>query len=98
MSKMSNPNDPTDKLKWFYEHCSSHHFLLETDTPMLDVAVAIMNHIEKLNILFVSNKVKADLVRCVANDTKIQLFEAHLYVHNEPIAIMLLDVLGFRGN
>jgi hypothetical protein len=54
MSKMSNPNDPADKLKWFYEHCSSHHFLLDTDTPMLDVAVAIMHHIENLNILFIS--------------------------------------------
>ena len=91
---MSNPNDPADKLKRFYEHCSSHHFLLDTDTPMLDVAVAIMHHIENLNILFVSNKVKADLVRCVASVTKIQLFEAHLYVYIEPILIMLLDVMA----
>jgi hypothetical protein len=68
---MSNPNDPADKLKWFYEHCASHHYLLDTDMPMLDVAVAIMHHIEKLNILFGSKKVKADLVRCVANVTKI---------------------------
>ncbi len=91
---MSNPNDPADKLKRFYEHCSSHHFILDTDTPMLDVAVAIMHHIENLNILFVSNKVKADLVRCVASVTKIQLFEAHLYVYIEPILIMLLDVMA----
>jgi hypothetical protein len=61
---------------------------------MLDVAVAIMHHIEKLNILFVSNKVKADLVRCVVNVTKIQLFEAHLYVYIELIPIMLLDVMA----
>ena len=90
---MANPNDPTDNVKWFYEHCSSHHYLLETATPMLDVAVAIMHHIEKLNILFVSNKVKADLVRCVANVTKIQLFEAHLYVYIESIAFMLFEVM-----
>ncbi len=91
---MSKPNDPADEFKWFYEHCASHHYLLETDMPMLDVAVAIMHHIEKLNNLFVSNKVKANLVRCVANVTKIQLFEAHLYMYIEPIAIMLLDVMA----
>jgi hypothetical protein len=39
MSKMANPNDPAD---WFYKHCSSHHYSLETAMPMLDVAVFIM--------------------------------------------------------
>ena len=91
---MSNPNDPAEPLKWFYEHCASHHYLLDTKTPMLDVAVAIMDHIHQLNILFVSNKVKADLVRCVANVTNIQLFEGHLYVYIEGISYMLLDLMA----
>jgi hypothetical protein len=45
MSKMSDPIDPAYHLKWFYEHCAAHHYLLDTDTPMLDVALAIMHHI-----------------------------------------------------
>lgn len=91
---MSDPIDPAYHLKWFYEHCAAHHYLLDTATPMLDVAVAIMHHIHQLNVLFVSNKVKADLVRCVANVTKIQLFEGRLYVYIEGIAIMLLDLMA----
>ena len=63
MSKMANPNDPADNLKWFYEHCSSRHYFLETTMPMLDVAVFIMDHNKTLDILLVSNQVKADLVR-----------------------------------
>ena len=91
---MSDPIDPAYPLKWFYEHCAAHHYLLDTDTPMLDVALAIMHHVHQLNVLFVSNKVKADLVRCVANVTNIQLFEGHLYVYIEGIAIMLLDLMA----
>jgi hypothetical protein len=52
---MSDPIDPAYHLKWFYEHCAPHHYLLDIATPMLDVAVAIMHHIHQLNILFVSN-------------------------------------------
>ena len=62
---MANPNDPADNLQWFYEHCSSHHYLLETAMPMLDVADFIMDHIKTLDILFVSNHVKADLVQLI---------------------------------
>ena len=51
---MSDPIDPAYHLKWFYEHCAAHHYLLDIATPMLDVAVAIMHHIHQLNI-FVSN-------------------------------------------
>ena len=91
---MSNPNDPAEPLKWFYEHCASHHYLLDTKTSMLDVAVTIMDHIHQLNILFVSNKVKADLVRCLANVTNIQMFEGHLYVYIEGIAVMLLELMA----
>ena len=91
---MSDPNDPAYHLKWFYEHCAAHHYLLDTNTPMLDIAVAIMHHIHQLNVLFVSNKVKADLVRCVANVTSIELFEGHLYVYIEGIALMLLDLMA----
>jgi len=65
MSKMANPNDPADNLKLFYEHCSSHHYFLETTMPMLDVAVFIMDHNKTLDILLVSNQVKADLVRSI---------------------------------
>jgi hypothetical protein len=52
---MSDPIDLAYHLKWFYEHCAAHHYLLDTATPMLDVAVAIMHHIHQLNVLFVSN-------------------------------------------
>ena len=83
---MANPNDPADNLKWFYEHCSSHHYLLETAMPMLDVAVLIMDHIKILDILFVSNQVKANLVR--------QCSEKHLLVYVESITRMLLDVMA----
>jgi hypothetical protein len=94
MSKMANPNDPADNLKWFYEHCSSHHYLLETAMPMLDVAVFIMDHIKILDILFVSNQVKANLVRSIANFTKTQCSEKHLLVYVESITLMLLDVMA----
>ena len=84
MSKMANPNDQADNLKWFYEHCSSHHYLLETAMPMLDVEVFILHHIKKLDILFVSNdQVKANLVRSIANFTKTQCSEKHLFVYVE---------------
>jgi hypothetical protein len=72
---MANPNDPAENLKWFYEHCASHHYLLETAMPMLDVAVFILHHIKKLDILFVSNQVKADLARSIVNFTKTQCSE-----------------------
>ena len=52
---MSDPIDRAYHLKWFYEHCAPHHYLLDIATPMLDVPVAIMHHIHQLNILFVSN-------------------------------------------
>jgi hypothetical protein len=94
MSKIANPNDPVDNLKWFYKHCSSHHYLLETAMPMLDIAVFIMNHIITLDILFVSNQVKADLVRSIANFTKTQCIEKHLLVYVESIILMLLDVIA----
>jgi hypothetical protein len=94
MSKITNPNDPVDNLKWFYKHCSSHHYLLETAMPMLDIAVFIMNHIITLDILFVSNQVKADLVRSIANFTKTQCIEKHLLVYVESIILMLLDVIA----
>ena len=48
---MANPNDPADNLKWFYEHCTSHHYLLETAMPMLDVAVFILHYIKKIGYL-----------------------------------------------
>ncbi len=91
--KMDTPKDPADNLNWFYEHCSSHHYLLETAMPMLDVAVFIIRHIKRLDISFVSNKVKADLVRLISDYTKAQGSKAHLYVYIEPIAIMLLAVM-----
>ena len=91
---MPDSQDPAFNLKWFYEHCAAHHHLLDTNTPMLDVAVAIMHHIHQLNVMFVSNKVKADLVRCVANVTQVQLFEGHLYTYVEGISIMLLDLMA----
>jgi len=94
MSKMANPNDPADNLKWFYKHCSSHHYLLETATPMLDVAVFIMHHIKTLDILFVSNQVKANLARSIVNFTKTECSEKHLLVYVESITLMLLDVMA----
>ena len=68
--------------------------LIGYKNAQLDVAVAIMDHIHQLNILFVSNKVKADLVRCVSNVTKIHLIEGHLYVYIEGITLMLLDLMA----
>jgi len=94
MSKMANPNDPADNLKWFYEHCSSHHCLLETATPMLDVAVFIMHHIKSLDILFVSNQVKANLARSIVTFTKTQCSEKHLLVYVKSTTLMLLDVMA----
>ena len=91
---MANPNDPAENLKWFYEHCASHHYLLETAMPMLDVAVFIMHHIKSLDILFVSNQVKADLARSIANFTKTQCSEKHLLVYVESITLMLLDLMA----
>ncbi len=91
---MANPNDQTENLKWFYEHCSSHHYLLETAMPMLDVAVFIMHHIKTLDILFVSNQVKACLARSIANFTKTQCSEKHLLVYVESITRMLLDLMA----
>ena len=91
---MANPNDPADNLKWFYEHCASHHYLLETAMPMLDVAVFILHYIKNLDILFVSNQVKADLARSIANFTKTQCSEKHLLVYVESITLMLLDLMG----
>ncbi len=91
---MANPNDPADNLKWFYEHCSSHHYLLETAMPMLDVAVFIMHHMKTLEILCVSNQVKADLARSIADFTKTQCSEKHLLVYVESIILMLLDLVA----
>jgi hypothetical protein len=56
---------------------------------LLDVAVFIMHHIKKLEIFFVSNQVKADLARSIANFTKTQCSEKHL-VYVESITLMLL--------
>ena len=60
MSKMATS---TDNLKWFHQHWSSHYHLLETALPMFDVAVFIMQHIERLSISYVSNKVRVDFLR-----------------------------------
>jgi len=94
MSTMANPNDPAENLKWFYEHCASHHYLLETAMPMLDVAVFILHYIKNLDILFVSNQVKADLARSIVNFTKTQCSEKHLLVYVESITLMLLDLMA----
>ena len=91
---MANPNDPAENLKWFYEHCASHHYLLETAMPMLDVAVFILHYIKNLDILFVSNQVKADLARSIVNFTKTQCSEKHLLVYVESITLMLLDLMA----
>jgi len=61
---------------------------------MLDVAVFIMDHIKTLDILFVSNQVKANLARSIVNFTKTQCSEKHLLVYVESITLMLLDVMA----
>ncbi len=53
--------DSEDNLNWFLQLCTKFHYLLETDVPMYDVALMIMKHFIRLNILFVSNKVIDDL-------------------------------------
>jgi len=61
---------------------------------MLDVAVFIMHRIKKLEILFVSNQVKADLARSIANFTKTQCSEKHLLVYAKSITFMLIDLMA----
>jgi len=61
---------------------------------MLDVAVFIMHHIKTLEILFVSNQVKADLARSIANFTKTQCSEKHLLVYVESFTLILLDLMA----
>ena len=80
---MATPTDPTDNLKLFYNHCSSHHYLLETSLPMLDVAVFIIRHINRLDISFVSNKVKAKFSRLVSTYTKSKCSYKHMYIYIE---------------
>ena len=95
MSKMASFKD---NLKWFHDHCSSQHHLLETALPMLDVAVFIMQHIDRLSIsFFVSNKVRADFMRIVSAYTKSKGTTLAIYI--EPIAsrlLVLIDDENFR--
>ena len=77
---------PTDNLKWF---------LLETALPMLDIAIFIMHHIERLDISNVSNKVRVDLLRIMSAHTKSKCKYLALYI--EPIAIFLM-VLMYNEN
>ncbi len=89
----------TDNLKWFNKHCSSHYHLLETALPMFDVAVFIMQHIERLSISYVSNKVRVDFLRIILiyAKSKDKLFLLALYI--EPIAsrlMLLMDDEAFH--
>jgi hypothetical protein len=58
---------------------------------MLDVAVFSMQHIDRLNISFVSNKVRADLVRIVFAYTKSKCTTLAIYIN--PIASHLLVLI-----
>ncbi len=84
-------SDSLDNLNWFYQHYTGVCYLLETDVPMYDVANFIMEYIIRLEILFVSNKVKADLMMDISvfNKSKSKLIA--LYV--EPIAILLMQLI-----
>ena len=58
---------------------------------MLDVAVFSMQHIDRLSISFVSNKVRADLVRIVFAYTKSKCTTLAIYIN--PIASRLLVLI-----
>ncbi len=81
-----------DNLNWFLQLCTKIHYLLKTDVPMYDVALMIMKHIIRLNILFVSDKVIDDLQRTISAFTKSK--SKHLMLYIEPIANRLMQLNG----
>ena len=84
-------SDYLSNLEWFYHHCTQFHYILETDVPIYDVAKFIMEYIIQLDILFVSNKVKADFLHVIRDYTKSSAEKLALYV--EPTAILLMQLI-----
>ncbi len=82
-------SDYLSNLEWFYHHCTQFHYILETNVPIYDVAKFIMEYIIKLDTLFVSNKVKADLFLESTPNPKSSAEKLHMYV--ELIAILLMQ-------
>ena len=79
-------SDYLDNLHWFYQHCFDFHYLLETDVPMYDVSIFIMEYIIRLEILFV-----ADLIMAIQVFTKSK--SRRLAICVEPIAILLMQLI-----
>jgi hypothetical protein len=72
-----------DNLKWFHQHCSSNYYLMESAVPMIDIAIFTINHIKRLFITLVANKVKSDLFKIATDYSKAKGNLAAMFI--EPI-------------
>ena len=79
-------------LEWFFHHCVQNHNILDTQLYVYDVAKFIMEYIIKLDIKFVSNKVKSDF----ANDLRVytQSTSERIPIYVEPIAILFMPLMN----
>ncbi len=63
-----------DNIKWFHQPVSSAYNLLEMAVPMVDVAMYTIEHIKRLCLSHVSEKVKSDLFRVVVKGYLIAFY------------------------
>jgi hypothetical protein len=80
-----------DNIKWFHQHVFSTYNMLETAVPMVDVAMYTIEHIERLFISHVFEKVKSDFFRIVIEYSKSNGNLVAFYI--EPITTRLLDLI-----
>jgi hypothetical protein len=84
-------SDSLSNLEWLFHHCIQHHYFLDIHLPVYYVAKLIMEYILKLDIAFVSNKVKTDFAYHLRVYTQSTSERLPLYV--EPIAIFLMQLM-----
>jgi hypothetical protein len=86
--KMTNSDD---NIKWFHCHCSSTYNWLETAVPMVDMAMFTINHIKRLSISQVLEKVKSDFFRIILEYSKANGNFVAFYI--KLITARLLDLI-----